>query len=472
MTAPWVGAALFAATYVVLRSLKRDFRFVLQNIFRPLLNTRKMVMDAPSHGPPPVLKDLVLVGGGHAHVHVLKMMGMRPMEGVRVTLVTRDLSTPYSGMLPGHVAGHYTADECHIDLAPLARFAKAVLVHAPVVGLDRERNLVLLGDGRPPLPYDVLSINIGSSPKMLSGSAADAVTPVKPLSGFSARWDIITDRVRRRGAADGVTRIVTVGGGAGGVELTLNMQHALARLLRSLGKPPSLVTFAILNRGPALLPGHNAGVRRRVVRICRDRGIDVVTGVAVARYTDGELVCADGRAFAFDECLWCTEAGAQAWLQDTGLQLDDRGFVAVAPTLRSLNTANVFAAGDVAAVLEHPRPKSGVFAVRQGPPLLHNLRQALLGRPLRPYVPQREFMSILGCGDGRAVLSRGRWAFEGQWVWRLKVCGRRGHGGGRVVLNNSASPAGVCLCGGGGGGVVRARACVGVSRKALSRQWS
>src|SRR5580692_8898315 len=138
--------------------------------------------------PVPIAQDLVLVGGGHAHVHVLKRFGMRPVDGVRLTLIARDVETPYSGMLPGYVAGHYRFDECHIDLMRLARFAGARLIHDEAVGLDRVRREVLCRD-HPPIRYDIVSLDIGITPRRDDvPGAAEHTIAVKPIDRFAARW--------------------------------------------------------------------------------------------------------------------------------------------------------------------------------------------------------------------------------------------------------------------------------------------
>ena len=148
-----------------------------------------------------ITQDLVLVGGGHAHVHVLKSFGMRPVPGVRVTLVTRDVETPYSGMLPGYVAGHYSLDECHIDLGRLARFAGARLIRDEAIGLDRA-DCALVCDAHPPIRYDVLSIDIGSAPRSddVPGAAEHAIA-VKPIDRFAERWEAIAGAGARDAAA-------------------------------------------------------------------------------------------------------------------------------------------------------------------------------------------------------------------------------------------------------------------------------
>ena len=365
----------------------------------------------------PVVKDLVLIGGGHTHVAVLKRFGMHPVAGVRLTLITRDIHTPYSGMLPGLVAGHYDFDDAHIDLAPLSRFAGARLLHRAAVGLDLDRRHVIC-DGRPPVPYDLLSINIGSTPSFRAvPGAVDVAVPVKPISTFVARWERLRARVA---SASGPVRIGVVGVGAGGVELTLAVQFALRRVLAEAGRPAETLEFHLFGAGPTILPTHNRGMRRRLERVLRERGVRVHLGQAVTSVSDGLITCADGATVALDEILWVTQAGAAPWLREAGLDVDAGGFVRVDDTLQSTSHTGVFAAGDIAAVVNHPREKAGVFAVRQGPPLADNLRRVLLGRLPRPFRPQRRFLTLVSTGGRHTVGARGPWSFEGAVIWRWK----------------------------------------------------
>ena len=357
----------------------------------------------------PIDRDLVLVGGGHAHVHVLKRFGMRPLRGVRVTLVSRDVETPYSGMLPGYVAGHYSFAECHIDLMRLARFAGARLIHDEAVGLDRVRREIVCRD-HPPIRYDLASLDIGITPRRddVPGAAENTV-PVKPIDRFAARWEALLERAKRLGRL----RLAVVGGGAGGVELTLAAHRRLSGLLPT---PPEVT----LVTRDTLLPSHNRRARAKFVRILAECGIRVVAGSPVVRVEPGRLTLANGGAIGFDEALWVTEAAAAPWLAETGLALDANGFVEIDEHLRSPSDPAVFAAGDVASMRGHPRDKAGVYAVRAGPPLAENLRRSLTGQPLRRGVPQRRALALIGTGDARAVASRGGFAAEGAWLWRLK----------------------------------------------------
>ena len=365
----------------------------------------------------PVTTDIVLVGGGHAHVAVLRRFGMKPEPGVRLTLVTRDVDTPYSGMIPGYIAGHYTREECHIDLRPLAMFAGARLIHAPATGLDPVANRLLVA-GRPPVPFDLLSLDTGSTPpaSVIPGAVEHAI-PVKPIDRFLGAVADIEAAIERDGAR---LRVVVIGAGAGGVELTLALQDRLRRLAAARGLDPAALSFTIVGAAPHLLPALNPAVRRKLARVAGARDVDIRLGVAVERIGPETLYLADGAALPFDRAVLVTGAAPPAWLAGSGLACDADGFVRVGPTLASPSHGHVFAAGDMAAYDGMTLPKSGVYAVRAGPWLADNLRRAATGRNLRRWLPQRNTLALISTGDRYAVAARGGVAFEGAWAWRLK----------------------------------------------------
>jgi selenide,water dikinase len=365
----------------------------------------------------PVIKDLVLVGGGHSHLAVLKKFGMRPVEGVRATLVTREVHAPYSGMLPGYLAGHYEYDEAHIDLRPLCEFAGARLFRATVSGLDLERKRIEC-KGRPDVSYDVMSINVGSVPTAEAPGAREHAMPVKPVQAFLEQWERIVQRVVDPDS-DGL-RVAVVGAGAGGVELLLSVRHRVRGMLSERSLDPDRVEFVLVSAGDRPLETFNPRTSRKFERIFDERGIETHMNSRVERVSDGLLHCASVDDIAFDELIWVTTPSAPAWISETGLDTTEDGFIAVDASLQSTSHEDVFAAGDVATMLEHPRPKSGVFAVRAGPPLADNLRRRLERRALRGFRPQSEFLSLIGTGDEYAVGSRGIFSFEGEWVWTLK----------------------------------------------------
>jgi selenide, water dikinase len=364
----------------------------------------------------PVTTDIVLIGGGHAHVHVLKAFGMRPEPGVRLTLIAREVETPYSGMLPGLIAGHYRFQQCHIDLEPLARFADARLIRASATGLDRALRCVLI-EGRPPLAYDLLSIDVGATPALdtIPGAAEHAL-PVKPIGRFLARFEALRERCLANRQA---RRILVIGGGAGGVELLLAARHRLRAELKALGQDPERLRF-ILATADDLMPTHNPKVRAAFARHLAARGAEVHIRCPIARIENGKAITADGAVLEADEILLVTEAAAPGWFAGTGLALDPKGFLALSPTLQVTNDARVLGAGDCATMLHAPREKAGVFAVRQGPPLAGNLRRLAQGRRPRPFTPQRLFLGLISTGDRYAVASRGAWKAEGRTLWRLK----------------------------------------------------
>lgn len=364
----------------------------------------------------PIVKELVLIGGGHSHVSVLKKFGMQPLPGLRITLITRDIDTPYSGMLPGYIAGHYQFDECHIDLGPLARFAGARIYHAEVEGLDIENNKVHV-TGRPPVSYDLLSINSGSRPAVIEVPGAEQYAlVVKPIDVFLQRWQELQQRII---TCSGEFRIVIIGGGAGGVELALASQHRLQQLLRANNGDPNRLHFTLITQGSEILSTHNSGVQRRFMRVLSERNIEVLTNHTAIKIEPHAVYVTNDDELAADATIFVTNASAPSWPKKSGLAVDDEGFISVDQNLQSTSHAGVFAAGDIASLPDR-RDKSGVFAVRQGPVLANNLRQIALEKKLRPYRAQKNFLGLISTGNKYAIASRGKWSAQGAWLWQVK----------------------------------------------------
>jgi selenide, water dikinase len=347
----------------------------------------------------PITTDLVLLGAGHAHVEVLRRFAMRREPGVRLTLIGREPETPYTGMLPGLIRGDYSFRQVHIDLAPLAASAGARLILAEATAIDLgERRLTVTG--RPDVPFDLLSVDIGGEPAMPSGAGL----PVKPIGQFLARLSAL-EAALQPGA-----RIAVVGGGPGGTELAL----ALALRYRERARIVLVCdTAAPLGSAPAYA---RSTARAALV----DAGVELACGVKAGAWTDGKLALSDGSFLEVATVLWATGVVGPALLAAAGLDCDASGCVRVSATLRSISHDFVFAAGDCATIEGNRRPKAGVWAVRAGAPLAGNLRRAARGQALRRWRPQAEALAIVGLGDGRALAWRSGAAVAGRAVWRWK----------------------------------------------------
>lgn len=376
----------------------------------------------------PIVKDLVLIGGGHTHAVALRMFGMKPLPGIRLTLITDTSHTPYSGMLPGHVAGFYDFDDCHIDLRRLAQFAQAQLYLDRAVGLDLENKKVLCAN-HPPVAYDVLSIDIGSTPAAVDvPGAAEYAIPAKPVPQFLSKWNQLVEEFAQNPHQP--IRLSIVGGGAGGVELAMTMQQRLLQILKQAQLPQEMLQIHVFHRGAELMSGHNRWVRRHLHSLLINRGIQVHLEETVCEVLPDKIRCESGLTVECDYTFWVTQASAPQWIEESGLKTDLEGFILVKETLQSLYHPDVFAAGDIATMIDHPRPKAGVFAVRQGKPLFENLRRVLLEKPLQAYKPQMLYLGLIGTGDGKAkdavaasrsaIASWGPFGWQSSLLWRWK----------------------------------------------------
>lgn len=357
------------------------------------------------------MKRLVLVGAGHAHAHVLLDFAQRPVPGLEILLVAPVALAPYSGMVPGWLAGHYHWEECCVDFERLCAKAGVRLVSQYAADLDRARSELILADGSS-IPYDLLSLGIGST---LAPAASEGalILPMRPLSTLRGRWEELLGMTARLPQGSRF-RVLMIGGGAAGVESILAAAHRLRPLA-----PKVHFDFMLATHGDAILPGLAARAGRRLQRHLKQQGIQTVTGFRAGNVSDKSVQAEDGRVLSADVVLWATGAEAYAWPEKAGLACDARGFIRVDSTLRSVSHPTVFASGDCTA-WEPPLPKAGVYAVRMGPILAHNLRAAVIGDALRAYQPQRRFLVLIGTGAAHAVAAWGPLSWEGDWVWRWK----------------------------------------------------
>ena len=363
----------------------------------------------------PIIADLVLVGGGHAQIGVLKAFAMKSLPGLRLTLVTNSSRTPYSGMLPGYVEGVWQDEDLHIDLRHLAAAANARMIVATVTGLDANSKQIYFDD-RPALRFDVLSLNIGGqqSLAMISGAEKNAI-PVKPISQFQNRFDtLIYSKPQKSPVQILPKKLSVIGGGAAGCELALAL---ITRWKAETGTGPKL---SLITDEDRLMPQMATKAAKIVETTLHAGGADILYGSRVTSINANALTMCNGKTLGFDACFLVTQVSAPVWLADTGLDLDPHGFVTVTPTLQSTSHPHIFAAGDIAAVSHSPRPKAGVFAVRAGKILAYNLRRYILAKPLSSWTPQKHYLALIGTGDRRAIAVRGDVVMAGRLFWNLK----------------------------------------------------
>ena len=355
---------------------------------------------------------LVLVGAGHAHAQVLLDWVRQPVAGVELVLVTPTVLAPYSGMVPGWLAGTYRFDEICIDFAALAAAAGARLQPGELQAIDPDTRRITLASGEV-LAYDLLSLNIGSTLQPPTDLGVPLL-PLRPLGQLRSAWEACVSshspshtETGSRVSPNTPLRLLAVGGGAAGFECVLAVR---ARLL-ALGRP---VQATLLSRGKALLPSLAPGAVRAAQRALAKAGVQLRLGTALTPAIASE----------HDLLLWATGAVAHAWQRDAqrrgSLAVSADGFIRVDAQLRSVSHPQVFAVGDCAAWAQ-PLPKAGVFAVRMGPVLAAQLRLALdAASSAAPYLPQQQFLVLLATGDGAAIASRGSLSVSGRWVWCWK----------------------------------------------------
>jgi pyridine nucleotide-disulfide oxidoreductase family protein len=353
------------------------------------------------------MKKLVLVGGGHAHLFVLKQLSEQQRVDVEITLITPEPFQIYSGMLPGWMAGHYPLEDIQIDLRPWVKAANANLVLDAIVEIDVENCCVRLSSGRV-VPYDLLSLDTGSETDISGlGLLGKKLLPVKPFIDFVGIWPRLLTEIQKK--PDYV--LVVVGGGAASVELALAAHFSMQNV-----NPQAKVYLVFSETG--LLASHPAKVRQRITERMQRVGVQLISHRAVG--VEKGVFLSNGDTVVADVVIAATGAQPAYWLATSGLKLGADGFIAVDAFQRSVSHANVFATGDVCSRQDVSVTRSGVHAVHAGPVLANNLLAALSKGALQSYQPRSSPLYLISCGEQYAVASWGKFSYQGSWVWRWK----------------------------------------------------
>ena len=349
-------------------------------------------------------RTLALIGGGHAHVEVLRQLALNPPFEADVALFNPSPSVWYSGMLPGVIAGHYTANDAKVNLWALCQQARVRFFETSINSLSAENATLEAAHGeRHHFDYASLDLGCVSHPiPTAPGAYVVTVKPIEPLLAAITEFD----SVRASGL---IVRVV--GGGAAALEVAL----ALAYRWRGLkNRRVSIVTAT------RLLETFPRRVRTLALRACRRDGVEVLENNPVEQIEPTRIRFTNGNTINTQLTVLATGYAPAALLANTDLALAADGSAIVTPTLQSLNHTHIFAAGDCAHLSNASVPKSGVYAVRQGPLLAANLLATLSGKPLNNYQHNPNALMLLSLGDKRAVASRNGISVGGDWVWKWK----------------------------------------------------
>lgn len=347
------------------------------------------------------MKTLVLIGGGHAHLHCLEQFNKHSFKDWRVLLISPSVHQYYSGMFSGYIEELYTLNDMRVDLERLCEKIGAAFIEDRIDAVDTDSKQLTGAQGAV-YRYDLASFDIGST-TVVPESLAEQIPALKPNYHFPEQLRQIRE-----------TRSpVIAGGGASGVEIAFSI-HSW-RKHRQFGLNSVLVSSS------ALLSGQGSRISKSIEAIANRKALPFYTGEKVDKMNDRKIITHTGKSFPKSGILWLTGPGSNPLFATSGIQTDEAGFLLVNDQLQSLDHPDIFGAGDcISFKSDSSLPKNGVFAVRQGPVLWHNLKNCMFSGKLIPFIPPKRFLAILSTGGGEAFLTYGKFHLHGKIPWRIK----------------------------------------------------
>ncbi len=362
------------------------------------------------------MKKLLLIGGGHSHAIGLvapSVSALSLMNNIDITIISDGETSAYSGILPAYIAGYYSPEDVFIPIKKIAERKGINFILDSLIDINADLKYVVCQSGKV-INFDVLSIDIGSTPKKSHIEGADLYSiPAKPVTLLLEKWQKIVNYYQDN-PSESITLNI-IGGGAGGVELALNMNRKLTTIL-----PNNQVTINLIHRGERLLENHNQWVSYKLTEILQVNQINLYLNSEVEKINQGEITLKSGDKIKGNYHILVTQASAPLWLKDNSINTDKEGFILIKNTLQTTNYDYIFASGDIATLKENSHPKAGVFAVRQGKHLFQNLVNFLENKPLKPYITPHNYLNIIGTGNKSAIASWGYLAWESPLLWYLK----------------------------------------------------
>jgi selenide, water dikinase len=371
----------------------------------------------------PIVSDLVLLGGGHANIQVLKMMAMNPIGGLRITLISDQTHSPYSGMIPGYLAGYYSYEDCHFDLRRICEEHGQRFIKAKIIGVDPQRKKIQL-ENRAEISYDCASINVGIEPKsiaVLSQDSALKIIPLKPISQFIAYWNQLISDLKNYQGNDSL-QLAVVGAGAAGVEISI-----ILKMLIDQNQWNAMVS--LIHRHEFLVSAKDLRAQKQLINTLKELSIKVYQNTEVLEVQENALVLKNEKGLirneVFNSALIATQASAPKWFTSSRLPVNQEGFLKVTEKLLVENQDALFAAGDCIYFSPSPLKKAGVYAVRQGMILEHNIRAFFTRKPsFETFHPKKNVLSLITIGERKALVHQDspsilRWMWP-SLVWTVK----------------------------------------------------
>ncbi len=351
----------------------------------------------------PINNDLVLIGGGHSHIMLMMELFKKPIKGNRITLISNEIDTPYSGMIPGFIEGIYTWRETHIDLYKLCFKLDIRFIHSEVLEISAFNKEIILKN-RPKIKFDVLSINTGikSNNKTIKGALKYCI-PVKPISKLSNKF---LNEIKKN------NNIAFIGGGPASVELALGLQ-------KRFKNNKSNLQISIITGKNGLLSSFPPKTRKIAKQTLKNTKINVIEKVEVIEVQKDKLLLSNKTKLKIDKSILSTNAMPPEWIKKSDIILNPNNFIIVNDKFQT-NYNYVFAAGDVVDFNNQNLSKSGVFAVKSGKPLAKSIRGFIQKKEAVPYKFNKNYLSIIGLSNGLAIATKYNLTFTSKFCFLLK----------------------------------------------------